>query len=571
MKPVKSAWLVCSVLATMGAALAVAADPQAPPAGAPGEAADASTDVALGRRFESQSAGISFCPVSTLRLVDRTSESWVGEWATPDLTWRLTLGRVMRPEPIPLVSGTDNFGKPTTGLLEALVEKFKAGYPGCKILRQDVTNIANGGIFNPRLPGVRQPNVGLIAVRYTEGAKHFLRQEALIQASDRLYYVLALTTPGDNAAALPAGDNVAAIPAAANPPAEDPGERLAVESFAAMLDSIQLADFTAIRQEQDDRLIRTQDLLINFTSNRLHKVLVKEQWLRVLKDGKDVGYSYITEESAAGIPRKLTPSELREGKNVHDLIKPGDGILIGIRARMIQDSIRSDKKRGSIQTDSHSWFFATADRKHEEFTRLVVSDDHVSKKPNFIQEVGDSEQVIKPKVVLPPPQKGLPGPNKPQVQMKMRDDVTLDVTLTGNENVQPLHRQLPPWYISQAVGHLLPRILPRTMVGSKGYLFASYVSETREVMLRYVDVLPEQRLKFNGEWINAIPIRDRLGIDGSVTTHYVSKEGVYLGSENFDEKIVVIPTDAATLSSLWQNADLNRPEGAGRERNAPAR
>jgi hypothetical protein len=89
-------------------------------------------------------------------------------------------------------------------------------------------------------------------------------------------------------------------------------------------------------------------------------------------------------------------------------------------------------------------------------------------------------------------------------------------------------------------------------------------------MLRYVDVLPEQRVRFNGEWITATPIRDRLGIDGSVTTHYMTKEGVYLGSENFDEKIVVIPTDAATLGHLWENADLNRPDGASREHTAPA-
>ena len=567
MRPVKSAWLGWSALVTLGAAMAIAGGTDAPPAapaaagaGTAGTAADqpdASAEVTLGRRFESQSAGISFCPVSTMRLVQRVSENWVGEWANQDLSWRLTLGRMMRPEPIPLTSGTDNFGKPTTGYLEATVDSLKARFPGCKVLRQDVTNTANGGLFDPRLPGERRPNVGLIAIRYTNGAKRYLSQEALIQASDRLYYVLALTTPGNPAD----GENAP----------EDPGERLAVESFAAMLDSIQMEDFAKVRQEQDERLIRTQDLLINFTPTRLHKALVKEQWLRVLKDGKDVGYSYITEEAAAGIPRKLTPKELREGKSVHDLIKPGDGVLIGIRARMIHDGIRSDKKLGPIQTDSQSWSFVTADRKHEEFTRLLVTDDHVSKKPNFIQEVGDSEQVIKPKVVLPPAPKGLPGPDKQEIQMKMRDDVSLDVTLTGNETVEPIHRDLPPWYISQAIGHLLPRIMPHSLVQAKSYLFASYVSDTREVMLRYVDVLPEQRVRFNGEWITATPIRDRLGIDGSVTTHYVSKEGVYLGSENFDEKIVVIPTDAATLTHLWENADLNRPEGASRERNVPSR
>src|SRR5258708_36738021 len=105
MKPVKSAWLGWSALATLGAALAVAAGPDAPPVVAPAEQQDASADVSLGRRFESQSAGISFCPVSTLRLVQRVSENWVGEWGNADLSWRLTLGRRLRPDPTPPTSG----------------------------------------------------------------------------------------------------------------------------------------------------------------------------------------------------------------------------------------------------------------------------------------------------------------------------------------------------------------------------------------------------------------------------------------------------------------------------------
>jgi len=44
--------------------------------------------------------------------------------------------------------------------------------------------------------------------------------------------------------------------------------------------------------------------------------------------------------------------------------------------------------------------------------------------------------------------------------------------------------------------------------------------------------------------------------------HYVSLEGKYLGSVNHDSKITILPTDAATLQKMWQNADLTRPRPA---------
>lgn len=553
MKRVKSTWLVRSLRATVCTAMAVgsgaliqsAVCAELPPATSQ-PAGD--HDLTLGMRFESQSAGISFCPVRTLRLVDRVNERWVAEWSDEKFTWRLTLGRQLQPEPIPLVGGPDNFGKVGPGLLETTVDRLKATIPGCTVLRQDVTNIAEGGANNPHKPNVRRPNVGLIAIRYTNGGHHYLSQQALIQATERLYYLLTLTTPGSNA-----GEN-----------AEDPGERAAVEAFTAMLDSVRLTDRGAVRQDQEDRLDHTRALLVNLTGQRLRNSLIKEQWMRIIKDGKDIGYSYITEETAAGIPRKLTAAEVREGKSIHDVVKPGDGVLVGIRGRMIVEGVRADKKRGDIQTDSQTWFYTTGDTKHEDWSRIIISDDHISPNKNYVDEVGISDKRQKPKLILPPEPDGLlpAGPKRPEPEMTMKDDYQLEVTLrTNHEAPEPIRRQLSPWYIPQAVDHLLPRLLPRKVMQPKHYLFACYVSETREVMHRYVDVLPEQRVNFNNEVLQATQIRDRLGIDGSVTIHYISPEGVYLGSENKDTKIVVVPTDAATLTGIWKNADLRHNNG----------
>jgi hypothetical protein len=56
-----------------------------------------------------------------------------------------------------------------------------------------------------------------------------------------------------------------------------------------------------------------------------------------------------------------------------------------------------------------------------------------------------------------------------------------------------------------------------------------------------------------------VPVTDRVGVEGSVTTHYMGTDGKYLGSENPDTGITVLPSDEATLLGIWKDADLTRP------------
>ena len=151
----------------------------------------------------------------------------------------------------------------------------------------------------------------------------------------------------------------------------------------------------------------------------------------------------------------------------------------------------------------------------------------------------------------------------------MKEDWELDVTQTSiSGNAEPLTRKLPPWYVPQAITHLLPRLLPTQK--PQGYLFATYVSDAREVVMRYVDVLPEQRVSFAGQYMRAIPIQDRLGLAGSVTLHYMSVDGTqYFGSENKDQQLVMLPTDEGTLRQIWQDAKLTKPSGVDRNNSTP--
>src|SRR5262249_50361456 len=210
-------------------------------------------------------------------------------------------------------------------------------------------------------------------IRYTIEGKRRLSQQAIIRTTRNLYYLLTFTTPAGNA------DDTTTF---------DPQEVLAADVFARMVDSVRLLDRSAIKEDQDNRLYSTHALvLLDWKGEKFRKLpLVNEQWIRIIKNGRDIGYSYVTEDQAGGVPRPLTRAEMDAGKRELDIAKPGDGILIGVRTRMVEDKLRSNRTIGPIQTDVSAWLFVSADRKHEDFSRVVVTDDHIAPKKGYVQE-----------------------------------------------------------------------------------------------------------------------------------------------------------------------------------------
>jgi hypothetical protein len=513
----------------------------------------------LGATFESESAGISLrIPAGCRRVLSTNAGDDIAQFGDQDRRWQIKLARILRTQPTSLQNGVDNFGRPVPGLLDTTVANLKRDLSGCVILRQDLTNIADTGAANIK------DNVAMIALRYTVGGSNYLSQQAIIQASDHLFYLMSLTTP--------AGDNNALA---------DPGERAAVEAFRQMLDSTRLLDTASIRREQDARLFRTHAMLYQMKSKvRLHAALIGEQWLRVMRNGHDVGYSYITEQTAAGVPRPLKPEELRAGKGDRDLVdKNGDGILVGIRSRMINPPEQfngNEKPKGPTQVDNATWLFVTPDQRLEDWSRItVVNDATVGRdgKPVVRETTEFGTSNIEEKRELD--KDALPGtkldPKQPPVSI--REHHHLNVTVIGDTGAAaPVDQEVPRFYLPQALGQLLPSLLPLRPEPdgtSRTYLFATYVPETRQVMSRYVEVGNEGDFVLAGKPIHAIPITDRLGWHGSITTHYVSPDGRYLGSENKDARTVILPTDAATLLAIWKSADLTQPGRIQRPHSTP--
>jgi hypothetical protein len=86
-------------------------------------------------------------------------------------------------------------------------------------------------------------------------------------------------------------------------------------------------------------------------------------------------------------------------------------------------------------------------------------------------------------------------------------------------------------------------------------MFYGYVSEEREVMARYIDVIGERQVTLDGKQVRATAVQDRIGIDGSPTTSYIDRDGQWLGSVSPEQKLMVLPSNVATVNALWHGAN----------------
>lgn len=461
--------------------------------------------IPLAPAFQSVAAGISLQPPVDGKMIRRPGEAEVVRFVYDKANSYLAVTLTSLKRPASLTTA-DLPNAPDPGILELTAAELKRVYPNVQIVRQDTTNVADQA-------------VGMLAARYSIGTSSFLSQQAIVQGSEQAYYTITYVTPG----------------AKVNTPLDappDPQEVAAVETFAAVLDTVKLLDRTDIKIDQDQRLYRTRALYVNLSQAKLEAALIPQQWFRMIRNGKDIGYLYTVEERTmlGGFP----------------------GIKIGMRSRTFDE-----KKR---QVDAEAWLQMTGDRKHEKWSRMSVITD--GKDKSHATEVGASDLATKAVA-------DYGDDNKQQIgekaTIRMVDEYPLTVKYAGKTGApEPLTRMLPPWYLPQALGQMLPRILPRGE--RKGYLFATFIPERREVMMRYIDVLTSRQVDFAGQSIRATPIEDKIGLDGYVTTHYISTEDRYLGSQtkypDDDGKEITIAFVASTaeeLKKLWDGVNLTAP------------
>jgi hypothetical protein len=494
---------------TPPAANAAAPEPITGLAGRP----DAVGQEMLGGAYQNPRAGIAFhTPLNCVQL--KTTGEEIARFANEKAGWEIVCTRSSAQQPMPLIGGGKN--APKMGLLDVVAARLKQANPGAEIVRQEVEDLG-------------EYRAGIIAARLSAVGQRKLFQQAIIQANDQLYYTLSMTSP--------------AAETAKGPDSDDPNEKVAAETFRQMIDTVKLLDRSVVKEDQNQRLFRTRAFLTTLTPKKLRETVVPVQLMRLIQDGKDIGYMCIFEEVEAVRDENAADADAAGKKD-----EAGGGldrVKVGIRSRTYPDA--------ETVVDGETWYIVNADRRHEDWSNLMWIQNRKTKKANQVVEIGSSDRRTNRRVDNQLAIGDAKDPKQPPVQAF--DTYELSVKTDAAEQVK---RTLPPFYMPQALGHLLPRLLPTRE--PKTFLFATYVGDRREVMMRYVDVGTEQEVTVGGQRVRAVPITDRIGLEGSPTIHYIDPAtSKYLGSVNNDSKITILPTDAQTLQQKWANADLTRP------------
>ena len=487
-----------------------AVSPVVPPAVAQPAELPSAMPAVLGERFTGM-FDVSFRPFAGGKQLDSNDANEKARFFREDKNWTLIFTRADLPDEAPLKDRTGPNGKTQGGYLNSVVNKLRTDDTGADVLRNEIIDLGD-------------LRIGVIAAATVDHGRRVLLQQALMEVTPQLYYTLTMI-----------------VPIAPGEPKADPAAQEAATVFKGILDSIEKVDLSQLKREQDESLVRTRGLWAAWKKDKILGALTPDRYLAFRREGKDVGYAYIVEQPADGLPK---PGE------VHNPM-PADkapGVRVGVRTFTAGENGRS------IETES--WMYVTFDRQHEAWSNLSVVNDpnaqSVKDRRMNYSEIGASD--IEMKRVFDTDERGRTTAHEvPQYTMNVRH-------ADRNLVAEPLSFKLPPFYLPTALGQMMPRLLPLDY--STSYLFATYNGGNRKLMMRYVDVVPEQAVKIDGKTLRGVGVSERIGMSGSITTHYFTRSGEYLGTVNKDTRVEVVPTDRATLLATWKDANLTEPQGS---------
>jgi hypothetical protein len=462
--------------------------------------------------FESIEAGIRFKIPAGAADARRNNPDEVARFTGGAGGWTITLSRFLLDESWPMINQTDGE--------RALA--FSGGFFG--MVAEQMPNDAPGEFLRSELLPIAGVEGGFLAARSGAGDAKRLQQRAVIRRTDRMFYVVSMSS------SLTRPDDLE----------NDPAAQAAVERFELLTNSIELLDQTELRADQDDRLFRTRSLLVNWTAARLRETAGVERWHLLRREGRVVGYRHMRSELADDLPREGKPP----------LSNPDEppGLRVGTRLVVVD-------AEGAVR-DTESWAWVSLDRRNESFQLGTVQTDA---KGNSVRasEAGQSSRAERtvPVVVREP------GEVRPRVESQRRDVYELNVVFSGRAGDAPFTQPLPPYYLPRALLTSLPRLLPLTE--TKGYLFAVYVPERRAVMTYYVDVLAPEDRQIGMRREVVIPVRERIGLTGPALTHFMTPAGDYLGGMDEASGIAIELSDAETVRASFPDAGLNVTDTTG--------
>src|SRR3954469_8629113 len=136
----------------------------------------------LGERFTSKGRGISFRPPVGGAQMKRTPIGTdIVRYSASDEKWSLNVSMLTFDKPAKLLSvdiptTPEDETRTKPGILQQIVLQLRQNNNGTEILRQDVVNVGKN-------------DVGMLVARSAQGGQMVLRQQAIVQRNDQVFYV----------------------------------------------------------------------------------------------------------------------------------------------------------------------------------------------------------------------------------------------------------------------------------------------------------------------------------------------------------------------------------------------
>ncbi len=523
---------LCLSSAVWGQTAATRPSADSTPAVAP--TAPLPADAELGKLFRSRIAGIEFNPPAGGGIIRDLNSGEIVRFTYADSGWDVRAKTIPLHTPLKLSDGGDG------GVLELMAGQLLASNPSAKILRREVIQV-NG------------QSVGLIEAKYNVGPDCVFTQQAIFADNYEqfLHYLLVQMTSRCDSKPVVNGRL-------------DPLETDARRMFEKVLPTVKVLDRKDLADEQRKRYYDTKMLMIGLDKKRILTAIQPLRLMRIVRDGKDIGFIQVNERLAnhsgnSGVEvivRSRVQSEVPKpgaANPAANAVAPAGGIVLPGTVLPTGPAANAGdtKNAGPSNVFTSSTFFATFDRAHEDWTSITQVDDQVATQLVESANTDLTSHIDRQKAIAAEREVLKPGEAPPDVTVP---DYILNIQYShGRRQDKPADIRLLPDYLPQATAQMLPQLLANE---PGRYMFSFYVSGEQKVLRRYIDVEQPREVTIDGTTVRAVPISDRIGVDGIPTIHYVSPAGDWLGSVNEDQKLSVLPSDENALTAIWSKQPL---------------
>lgn len=310
--------------------------------------------------------------------------------------------------------------------------------------------------------------------------------------------------------------------------------------FDAIFSTVTIRSTEEMLVRRMSRIETGRRLLEEITPEQLRELKGTEEWTRIYKRGserdpdaeEEIGYAFL--EIREGMRGELNPSRETDRYSDRDQER---GLLVRLQGRAISDL------RRNIFYDSLALYWLSWDMSEEAWTVWGT------------QRQGEAEQTELETGLRNPARTGAPRPLLTVVRDRM-----------GEYARDPVEWQVPDAYLSQALGSVIGRLLPRDIEEPVEYAFYfyNYTLSTPQLTKRVDRWGPAS--DGSGNW----ELRTRLSSEAPVTTTTYSASGQLVRRVRADGTIIE-PITLQQLHRLWERKGLPTGETTQRGRSRQRR